>query len=146
MKSPSDIDQMNYYHDRWIKERDSEIGSDCNKKEYQLGYIAYEISKMISEYNKVADEIAYTRRFWWWQYAVTKRTLNKFKIKFIYRSEKAREYFKKLLWKESKVKGKRLDDVHKKDVIAFINAMANDDRTHGSQEHYVYILRRLEND
>lgn len=143
MKAPSDIDQMNYYHDRWLQEKDSAPGTESSKKEYQLGYLAYSISKMISEYNRIADEIAYTKRFWWWQYALTKKTLTKFKCKYIYRSSKAKEYFKKLIWKESKVKGKRLDDVHKKDIITFINAMANDDKTHGSREHYMYILRRL---
>lgn len=140
----SDIDQMNYYHERWLKEKDSVPGTESAKNELKMGYIAYHISQLISEYNEVADQVAYTKRFWWWQYALTKRVLNRFKIKYIYRSQKAKEYFKKLIWKKCKVKGKRLDDVHKRDVIAYLNAMCSEDRTHGSHEHYEYILRRLE--
>lgn len=144
MKSPSDTDQMNYYHERWLKEKDSAYGTESAKNELKMGYIAYHISQLISEYNELADQVAYTKRFWWWQYALTKRVLNKFKVKYICRSQKAKEYFKKLIWKECKVKGKRLEDVHKRDIYTFLCAMCIEDKTHGSHEHYEYILRRLE--
>lgn len=141
--APNDVQQAEYYYSRYKQERDSEPGSESAKLETELGFMAYHITQCINQYNEKADQIAYTRRFWWWQYAATKRTLKKFKIKWIYRSKQATEYFKKLLWKESKVKGERLGDVHKNNIIGYLAKMAEGDKTRGSYEHYMYIIRRL---
>ena len=143
-KFPNDIQQAEYYYSRYKQERDSEPGSESAKLETELGCLAYYISKCINEYNEKADRIAYTKRFWWWQWILTKRTVEKFKVKFIYRSQKAKEYYRKLLFKESKVKGERLGDVHKNNIIGYLAKMAEDDKTLGSYEHYMYIIRRLE--
>lgn len=139
----NDIQQAEYYYSRYKQERDSEYGSECQKLETELGCLAYYISKCINEYNEKADQIAYTRRFWWWNWILTKRTVEKFKVKWIYRSPKAKEYFKKLIWKKSKVKGDRLGDVHKDNIIGYLAKMQEDDKTPGSYEHYAYIIKRL---
>lgn len=141
MKAPNDIEQAEYYYGKYKKERDAEYGSETQQGLVKLGALAYQISNLIEEYNIEADDIEHTKRLWWWNWILTKRVCEKFKLKYIYRSEKAREFYKKLVTKKLKVKGERLGDAHRDNVIGYITGMAKKDRK--GWVHYEYVLMKL---
>lgn len=141
MKAPNDIEQAEYYYSKYKKERDAEYGSETLQGQVRLGALAYQISNLIEQFNIESDDIEKTKRLWWWNWILTKRVCEKFKVKYIYRSEKAREFYKKLVNKKLKVKGERLGDVHRDNVIGYIMEMAKKDRK--GVEHYEYVLMKL---
>lgn len=141
MKAINDIEQAEYYYSQYKKERDVEYGSETQQGQVRLGALAYQISNLIEQFNITADCIERQKRFWWWHWILTKRVCEKFKIKYIYHSEKAREFYKKLVNKKLKVKGERLGDIHRDNVIGYITEMAKKDVK--GYEHYKYVLIKL---
>lgn len=83
----------------WKERLDNEIcaGEKSESKEYQIkrGYLLHQIIKLHKEYNELLDQEIRTKWFWWYQYNLAKRCLRIFKVKNIYRSPKARAYWKK---------------------------------------------------
>ena len=91
----TDLNILPYWKERLDNEVYSKAGSES--KEYQLkrGYLLHQIIKLHKEYNELLDQEIRTKWFWWYQYNLAKRCLRIFKVKDIYRSPKARAYWKK---------------------------------------------------
>lgn len=124
----NDAELMQYYKERLDNELKAGKGSDCKDIQGNKAIIRFHIWKLVKQYNDLEKQEVKTKWHWWWNYNLTKRVLRKFKIKNIYRSKKAREYFLKLYKnKTCKMALHPLESWGKEEMIGFLYQMMEQD-------------------
>lgn len=128
---------------KFLREKaDNDTENGCEDLKRECGYIAYEITKLINEYNERQKYIVEHKWSYWWHSKVVERTLKKFKVKTIWRSKKAHEYYNTLMRKKCKMKPNCLEDVQKDEVVNYINAVASEDDL-SKIFYYKYVAERI---
>mgnify|MGYP007000682094 CR=1 FL=1 len=89
-------------------------GNFCGLQRW-VGRELWEISKKLNAIDKVKINAEYSRRYSWYLYALTKRTLRIFNVKDIDDDKKARLYYEK--WYKKTITGFKVYEKHNDNIL-----------------------------
>ena len=140
----TDIKTIEYWKSRLDAEIKAEPKSEAQEYHLKKGYLMRCIYEQIKEYNEIDDQEVRTKWHWWYMYSLAKRTLRLFKVKDVYKSKKATEYWRKrYMTKVCKMKGKGLNYPGKGTFIYFLKQCKEDDRENAVA--WDYVINYLDN-
>ncbi len=133
---------------RLEQERSCSLESEARRLNIKLGYFMSEQILIESKIKRQEEKIARNVWLWWYQYNLAKRTMKKFKVRDIYKSPKALEYWRKYYQKTNeKFKGKKsiisdkFDNTNKQILVGLLQKMAVDDLN--NRDKYIYVIERI---
>lgn len=85
----TDISLLEYWKERLDNELKAGEKSDSKEIQREKATVRFQLWELIKRYNDLEKDEVRIKWHWWWQYNLAKRILRKFKIKNIYKNEKA---------------------------------------------------------
>lgn len=108
----------------------------------------YELFEIQAKINTCEKKIRQNKFSWWYRYNLATRTMKKFKVRDIYKSPKASEYWARWFPKcDMEFKGKtpiisdQIDNTNKNILIGLLQEMCMKDLD--NKDKYIYIINKL---
>ena len=139
---------VEFWGKRLNEETTCSLNSDARKLNFELGSLMYELFEVQAKIKTCEKKIRQNRFSWWYRYNLAVRTMKKFKVRDIYKSPKALEYWSKYFPKcDMEFKGKapiisdQIDNTNKNILMGFLQDMCMRDLA--NKDKYIYIINKL---
>lgn len=124
----TDISTVEYWKERLDNELKAGEKSECREIQREKSVVRFQLWKLIKKYNDLEKDEVRTKWHWWWQYNLAKRILRKFKIKNIYKNEKATDQWRYCYQnKRCRMSLHPLSQWGKEEMIGFLYQTMNED-------------------
>lgn len=142
---------VEFWGKRLNEETTCSLNSDARKLNFELGSLMYNLFEIQAKINTCEKKIRQNRFSWWYRYNLATRTMKKFKVRDIYKSPKALEYWSRWFPKcDMEFKGKtpiisdQIDNTNKNILIGLLQEMYMRDLV--NKDKYIYVLNKLRED
>ena len=139
---------VEFWGKRLNEETTCSLNSDARKLNMELGSLMYKLFEVQAKINTCEKKIRQNRFSWWYRYHLATRTMKKFKVRDIYKSPKALEYWLRYFPKcDMEFKGKtpiisdQIDNTNRNILIGLLQTMCMKDLD--NKDKYIYVINKL---